>query len=156
PLPRRRGLLHRNGRRDHPDPRGRRPPRRGRSSRPGHERAPGRILLRPEGRGSPVRRLADVRERLRRTPVAETDTDTETEATYRLPRTVTPSRYDLTLRVDLDAGTFRGSEDVAVTVHEPVTEVVVNAKELTVHGGSLAADGRSVPIEKVVADAEAE
>ena len=32
----------------------------------------------------------------------------ETEQPYRLPRTVVPSRYDLTLEPDLDTGAFGG------------------------------------------------
>src|SRR5687768_7627676 len=75
------------------------------------------------------------------------------EAAYRLPRTVTPSRYDLTLEPDLGAGTFTGSEDVAVTVHEPVTEVVLNANELRIVGGWIAdGDARRVPIARTRVD----
>ena len=51
---------------------------------------------------------------------------------YRLPRTVLPSRYDLTLRPDLDAATFAGTVRIDVEVTEPVTEVVLNAIELEV------------------------
>jgi puromycin-sensitive aminopeptidase len=83
---------------------------------------------------------------------------TDTEARYRLPRTVTPSHYDLTVAPDLEAATFTGSEAVTVTVHEPVTEIVVNAKELHVAGGGRleGPGGASVEIAKVVPDAEAE
>jgi len=81
----------------------------------------------------------------------------DTEARYRLPRTVTPNRYDLTLEPDLTAGTFVGSQDVAVTVHEPVTEILLNAVDLQLSGGSIAAsDGRRVEISKVRLDAETE
>jgi aminopeptidase N len=79
------------------------------------------------------------------------------EHAYRLPRTVTPSRYDLTLEPDLTAGTFSGREDVAVTLHERSSEIVLNAKELLVTSGSLRnADGRTIAVEKVVVDEEAE
>ena len=67
------------------------------------------------------------------------DSPTDSEATYRLPRSVTPSRYDLTLEPSLDTATFEGHEAIAVTVHEPVTEIVLNAKELEVLDGSLEA-----------------
>ena len=78
---------------------------------------------------------------------------TDSEATYRLPRSVTPTRYDLTLQPSLDTATFDGHEAIAVTVHEPVTEIVLNAKELEVLDGSLeAADGSAVDLEKVVLD----
>ncbi|HYJ61353.1 MAG TPA: M1 family metallopeptidase [Actinomycetota bacterium] len=78
------------------------------------------------------------------------------EARYRLPRNVTPTAYRLTFEPDLDAARFDGSEEVDVTVHEPVTEIVLNANELTVHGGSLVAGDRTIEVEKVVPDAEAE
>ena len=37
---------------------------------------------------------------------------------YRLPRTVEPSRYDLTIEPDLSAGTFVGAIDIAITINE--------------------------------------
>ena len=37
-----------------------------------------------------------------------------------------------------------------------MTEIVLNANELTVHGGSLVAGDRTIEVEKVVTDAEAE
>jgi puromycin-sensitive aminopeptidase len=79
------------------------------------------------------------------------------ETPYRLPRTVVPSRYDLTLEPDLDAGSFRGSVDVALAVLEPVTEIVLNANELRLEGATLtAADGRSVEVSKILTDDDAE
>jgi puromycin-sensitive aminopeptidase len=54
------------------------------------------------------------------------------EGDYRLPRTVIPSRYELTLEPDLDAATFAGFESVAIEVREAVDEVVVNAVELEI------------------------
>ncbi len=56
---------------------------------------------------------------------------------YRLPRTVVPSRYDLTLAPDLAAATFTGEETVTVTVHEATAEVLLNAVELQI--GTVAA-----------------
>ena len=56
------------------------------------------------------------------------------EQRYRLPRTVIPSRYGLVLEPDLAAGTFVGTEDIAVAVHEPVTEIVMNAVDLDITG----------------------
>ncbi|OWY61533.1 hypothetical protein B7486_63290, partial [cyanobacterium TDX16] len=49
---------------------------------------------------------------------------------HRLPRTVTPSRYELRLEPDLEAATFAGDVVVHVEVHEPVDEIVLNAIEL--------------------------
>jgi puromycin-sensitive aminopeptidase len=81
----------------------------------------------------------------------------DSEERYRLPRTVVPTRYDLTLEPDLDAGTFVGSVEVAVRVIEPVTEIVLNANELTLREASLtAADGRRVEVSKIRTDDDAE
>ena len=57
------------------------------------------------------------------------------EAEFRLPRSVVPRRYDLTLEPDLDAATFTGSEDVEIEVREPVSEIVLNADDLELGPG---------------------
>ncbi|MEN8234675.1 MAG: M1 family metallopeptidase [Actinomycetota bacterium] len=59
------------------------------------------------------------------------------EADYRLPRTVLPSHYDLTLTPDLAAATFGGHVIVDIDVVEPVSEVVLNTAELTLHTAVL-------------------
>lgn len=51
---------------------------------------------------------------------------------YRLPRTVVPSHYELTLVPDLDAGTFTGSVAVSADVGDEVDEVVLNALDLSI------------------------
>jgi aminopeptidase N len=89
--------------------------------------------------------------------VTDTETDGEdSEAKYRLPKSVTPSRYDLVFEPDLRARTFSGTVDVALTVHEPVTEIVLNALELDLSDARLNADGRAVEISKIRIDAEAQ
>jgi puromycin-sensitive aminopeptidase len=82
---------------------------------------------------------------------------TDSEAKYRLPRSVTPTRYELRIEPDLDDGGFSGLEDITVTIHEAVTEIVLNARALQVTGASLRAEGgRTVDVAKVLADEEAE
>lgn len=62
---------------------------------------------------------------------------------YRLPRTVTPTRYDLRVAPDLEAATFAGTESVRLDVHETVTEIVLNVVDLEIDAASLTApDGR--------------
>jgi puromycin-sensitive aminopeptidase len=56
---------------------------------------------------------------------------------YRLPRTVEPLHYELTLTPDLAACTFAGEQNVRVTVHEPVDEIVLNAIELDITTAEL-------------------
>jgi puromycin-sensitive aminopeptidase len=60
---------------------------------------------------------------------------------YRLPRTVVPSRYDIRLEPDLTTFAFAGSETVAVTVSEPVTDIWLNAVEIDIDSVAIE-DGR--------------
>jgi puromycin-sensitive aminopeptidase len=62
---------------------------------------------------------------------------TTTLSDHRLPRTVVPRRYELTLAPDLRNFTFEGAETVTVEVTEPVTEIVLNAAELDVTKATL-------------------
>jgi puromycin-sensitive aminopeptidase len=61
---------------------------------------------------------------------------------YRLPRSVVPERYELTLEPDLQRARFDGEVVVSATVAEPTSEIVLNAIELEIHeatvGGSPA------------------
>jgi len=59
---------------------------------------------------------------------------------YRLPRTAVPSRYDIWLEPDLTTLTFRGTETVALDVVEPISDVTLNAVELTIESASLEND----------------
>ena len=54
------------------------------------------------------------------------------DAAFRLPRTVEPRTYRVTLDPDLGAATFTGTVEIDLTVHEPVTEIVCNAAELVI------------------------
>jgi puromycin-sensitive aminopeptidase len=75
---------------------------------------------------------------------------------YRLPRTVLPQRYDLTLEPDLDAATFSGVEAIAVDVREPTDKVVLNALELEIDEAAVELpDGSRRPAEaRLDADTE--
>ena len=77
---------------------------------------------------------------------------------YRLPRTVTPSSYALELSVDPAEPTCAGSVRIAVTVHEPVIEIVLNATDLAVDPAdvSLVGAAGSVSATDVSVDAEGE
>src|SRR5690606_36787699 len=58
---------------------------------------------------------------------------------YRLPRTVTPSRYELELKPDLAAASFRGDVHIVVAAAEDVAGRILNAAELTI--GACRIDG---------------
>jgi aminopeptidase N len=76
------------------------------------------------------------------------------EDAYRLPRSVVPSRYELTLRPDLDEGTFSGTVDVSLIVEQPVDRVVLNAADLSIDAGRIAFDdGTVLALESVDYDA---
>ena len=62
---------------------------------------------------------------------------------HRLPRTVLPRRYALTLTPDLGAATFEGSVDIDVEVAEPTREVVLNAIELEIDEAWVEVGGRA-------------
>jgi aminopeptidase N/puromycin-sensitive aminopeptidase len=49
----------------------------------------------------------------------------------RLPQTVRPERYTLTLIPDLKAATFTGDENIVVTLEEPTDHITLNAAEIT-------------------------
>jgi puromycin-sensitive aminopeptidase len=80
----------------------------------------------------------------------------EDEAHYRLPRTVVPSRYDLTLEPDLAEATFTGSEVVTVSVEEPVDEIVLNADDLELSGGRLEGPAGTLEVASIRLDPENE
>jgi len=67
-----------------------------------------------------------------------------------------PSRYDLTLAPDLDAGTFEGTVDVTLEVIESVTEIVLNSHELEVDEARLTSDDVEVEVTKIRTDDDAE
>ena len=62
---------------------------------------------------------------------------------HRLPRTVLPQHYTVTLEPELAAATFEGTVVIAADVVEPVEEIVLNAIELTIH--SVEVDGIPAP-----------
>jgi puromycin-sensitive aminopeptidase len=56
---------------------------------------------------------------------------------YRLPESVVPRRYEITLDVDPDQESFSGEETVDVEVTKPARELVLNAAGLEVSGARL-------------------
>ncbi len=56
---------------------------------------------------------------------------------YRLPHTVTPRHYALSLAPDLVTNRFEGTVTIAITVHQPVSEIVLNAAELEIRSAVL-------------------
>jgi puromycin-sensitive aminopeptidase len=67
-----------------------------------------------------------------------------TASEYRLPRTVVPKHYELTLAPDLAAFTFEGIESITIGISEPTTEIVLNAAELEISRATLRRDDTSI------------
>jgi aminopeptidase N len=60
----------------------------------------------------------------------------------RLPTTVLPDHYTLTLTPDLKAATFTGVESIDVTVKEPVNAITLNAAEIEFQSVIVTAGGK--------------
>jgi puromycin-sensitive aminopeptidase len=60
------------------------------------------------------------------------ETSTPAGSDYRLPRSVLPRRYDLTLSPDIGRRDFVGSVTIAVDVNQPTRQIALNAKELEI------------------------
>ena len=67
-------------------------------------------------------------------------TGQESDEDYRLPRTVRPVRYELSISVDPGAPRFAGSERIELVITENVGEIVCNSAELAITGASLRSD----------------
>src|SRR4030081_551602 len=65
---------------------------------------------------------------------------------YRLPRTVVPSHYSLTLEPDLTAGAFEGTVDIVATVETATSVVSLNALDLDVRGAWLDVAGERIEV----------
>src|ERR1700676_694051 len=71
-------------------------------------------------------------------PLADSSQD------YRLPKNVTPRRYDIRLTPDLTAFTFQGEVSVAIVVNETTDDVVLNALELEIDKVTAERAGKSL------------
>jgi aminopeptidase N/puromycin-sensitive aminopeptidase len=60
----------------------------------------------------------------------------------RLPQTVRPENYTLTLTPDLKAATFSGVESINVTLAEPTNSITLNAAEIAFQSVSVTAGGK--------------
>ena len=67
-----------------------------------------------------------------------------TENPYRLPRSVVPHRYEISLEPDLDAATFSGRESIQVDIVEQVGEILLNSHELAIQKAVLRNESQSL------------
>ena len=81
----------------------------------------------------------------------------ETTSRYRLPSHVIPEHYDLHICPDLDTESFTGSVSITIDVREPVSQIVLNAKELEIASACVTGvDGDEIEVSDVVMDEELE
>jgi len=82
-------------------------------------------------------------------------TQQEFDEDHRLPRTVRPVRYELSISIDPDAPRFAGSARIELVISESVGEIVCNSAELAITNASLRSDplGTSAPTAEAVTGA---
>src|SRR5947209_20369238 len=68
-----------------------------------------------------------------------------TLAAARLPKSVVPSHYALSIAPDLANETFSGQETIDVDVKEPVDTIVLNAVEMELTEVSVTGGGKTFP-----------
>ena len=79
------------------------------------------------------------------------------QSPYRLPRTVLPSQYQVSLSPSLDDASFTGSVTISAEATQVVNEIVLNAIELDIHSvevnGSPVAFSLNEELERLIIDA---
>ena len=76
---------------------------------------------------------------------------------YRLPNTVSPSAYEITLAPDLESDGFDGSVTIKADVLAAVDAIVLNADALTISSASVrTVDGQELAVLDIELDTETE
>jgi puromycin-sensitive aminopeptidase len=92
--------------------------------------------------------------------VTDTTTDTGADSAgnpYRLPRTVIPIRYELSIEPDLADATFAGTVATEIDVAEPTSRIVLNAIELDVRRARFTNDaGAEILADAILLDEDTE
>lgn len=68
-----------------------------------------------------------------------------TASAQRLPSTVVPEHYTLSISPDLKAATFTGTEVIEIIVKEPVTSITLNSAEIEFRNVAVESGGTTLP-----------
>jgi aminopeptidase N len=60
-------------------------------------------------------------------------------SSFRLPRSVVPDHYDITLDLDLESFAFNGEVGIDVRVEEPISQIVLNTADIDIKEAFLTA-----------------
>lgn len=75
---------------------------------------------------------------------------------FRLATSAQPKSYKLTLTPDLKTFTFAGEEEIELSIHEPQSELTLNAADLDVAQGSITIGGSHFTAKNIEIDEKAE
>jgi puromycin-sensitive aminopeptidase len=79
-----------------------------------------------------------------------------TVATSLLPTEIRPVKYQVSLSPNLTGFTFAGEETIEIEVHQPTSQIVLNAAELEIQEVYLLRDGQRTSAQAMAIDAEQE
>ena len=88
--------------------------------------------------------------------MSETKTANPEIDPYRLPSSVVPRHYDMHLRPDLESETFTGNVEISLDISEPVSEILLNYKEIELKTAKLVGDVGTVAANDFTYDEELE
>ena len=88
--------------------------------------------------------------------MSETKTANPEIDPYRLPGSVVPRHYDMHLRPDLESETFTGNVEISLDISKPVSEILLNFKEIELKSAKLVGDDGTVAANDFTYDEELE
>lgn len=79
-----------------------------------------------------------------------------TERDVRLTTDVVPTRYKISLKPDLKAFTFEGTETIHITLKKPTTRITLHSKELKIESAAIVEKKGETAAQKITYDEKAE
>ncbi|OQR67759.1 puromycin-sensitive aminopeptidase-like, partial [Tropilaelaps mercedesae] len=82
-------------------------------------------------------------------PLPADPSEPEARQALRLPKTVVPSYYKLSLKIDLDKCDFTGVAEVDVTVNDSTTSILLNSVGLAIINGEFNCGKEKIPVKDI-------